>query len=165
MARQSLGALTFALALAASSAVRITDVTCPAKCGSDLDCSLNGVCDTSSGVCQCGPSWTGECCTALNFNPAQLNASGYRHPLTSTWGGNIIPQVLPNGSTLHHMWIAEMAPNGTAGDPGAGSCGLTTWGSNSQITHVTSATGPLVSCAAMPRAHGGERLFVHTHTC
>ena len=36
-----------------------------------------------------------------------------------------------------------MAPNGTGGDPGAGSCGLTTWGSNSQITHVTSATGPL----------------------
>jgi hypothetical protein len=31
-----------------------------------------------------------------------------------------------------------MAPAGVAGDPGAGSCGLTTWGFNSQVTHVSS---------------------------
>jgi hypothetical protein len=73
----------------------------------------------------------------LFSRPAQ-----YRHPNTSTWGGNILREA--DGS--HHMWIAEMAPNGTRGDPGAGSCGLTTWGTNSQITHVRSdhILGPYV---------------------
>ncbi len=37
------------------------------------------------------------------------------------------------------MLIAEMAPKGNGSDAGAGSCGLTTWGTNSQITHVSAA--------------------------
>lgn len=129
---------TVALAAAATtaSAARITDVQCPAKCASDLDCSLNGVCNTGTGTCTCDTAWTGACCTALNLLPVALNSS-YRHPLTSTWGGNIIVDA---ASGTHHMWIAEMAPAGVGGDPGAGSCGLTTWSSNSQITHVTSSS-------------------------
>jgi hypothetical protein len=67
-----------------------------------------------------------------------VTGGGYREPTTSTWGGNIIK----NGST-YHMYIAEMKP---ARDNGTGSCGLTTWSSNSQITHVsaTALGGPYV---------------------
>lgn len=127
-------------AFAGVKAARVEAVQCPAKCGSDLDCSLNGVCNLSSGQCQCDAAWKGACCTSLNLLPVPVN-SGYRHPNTSTWGGNIIPDP---SSNKYHMWIAEMAPHGTNGDPGSGSCGLTTWGSNSQITHVVSSntSGP-----------------------
>jgi hypothetical protein len=136
--RRTLLAAATSLLAASTSALRVEDVPCPATCQSDLDCSLNGLCNTTTQQCQCADSWTGTCCTALKFRPAQLHASGYRHPQTSTWGGNIVPTPNADGSTLYHMWIAEMAPNGTAEDPGAGSCGLTTWSSNSQITHVVS---------------------------
>ena len=139
------GHAALAAAPRAARAARI-DVACPARCESDLDCSLNGLCDVGSGVCACDAAWLGTCCSALNLEPAsRSNGLGYRHPATSTWGGNILPVTEANGTTFH-MWIAEMAPRGTTGDDGAGSCGLTTWGSNSQITHVTAAQplGPYV---------------------
>jgi hypothetical protein len=60
-------------------------------------------------------------------------SGGYNHPSTSTWGGNIL---LNASSGAYHMWVAEMKPADPA--TGAGSCGLTTWASNSQITHVSS---------------------------
>jgi hypothetical protein len=107
-------------------------VACPpaSLCASDADCALNGVC--TSGVCVCDGGWTGHCCGQLDLAPVDFAATngGYREPLTSTWGGNVVQ----NGST-YHMWIAEMTP---AHADGTGSCGLTTWSSNSQITHVSS---------------------------
>ena len=108
-------------------------VPCPSTCSTSLDCSLNGEC--SSGQCVCDPGWTGTCCGALSLAPVDYNrtSGGYRNPSTSTWGGNIIK----NDSTqTYHMWIAEMKPED---EGGSGSCGLTTWGKASQITHVTSA--------------------------
>lgn len=141
MARAALLALAGA---SAAAALRVTDVQCPATCASDLDCSLNGVCG-AGGVCQCDAAWTGPCCTALNLLPVPSQpalANGYMAANTSTWGGNIIAEgPLTNGSTVFHMWIAEMAPRNNA--TGQGSCGLTTWGSNSQIVHVTSVDSPL----------------------
>jgi hypothetical protein len=131
--------LLAAAAARGASARRIAAEPCAAACASDLDCSLNGVCDVASGACACDAAWTGACCTRLALLPVEPDAAGYRHAATSTWGGNILADPAGGG---YHMWIAEMAPNGTGGDPGAGSCGLTTWGSNSQVTHVTSATGP-----------------------
>lgn len=111
-----------ALALCATAS---TNVSCPAQCSTDLDCSLNGVC--LSGACSCDPAWTGTCCTSLNLLPAPV-ASSYRHANTSTWGGNIVQ----TKDGLYHMWVAEMYPAGVNGDPGAGSCGLTTWGERKQ---------------------------------
>jgi hypothetical protein len=131
--------LLAAAAARGASARRIAAEPCAAACASDLDCSLNGVCDVASGACACDAAWTGACCTRLALLPVEPDAAGYRHAATSPWGGNILADPAGGG---YHMWIAEMAPNGTGGDPGAGSCGLTTWGSNSQVTHVTSATGP-----------------------
>jgi hypothetical protein len=165
----------FLAALSVANSVRIPAAACPLSCTSDLDCSLNGACQTG-GVCSCDPGWTGRCCGALDLLPVNVSETGlgYRHPATSTWGGNIIIQADNSSSSSYHMWIAEMAPNGTAGDAGAGSCGesvpggpagaasscgggwcskrvytpskslhagLTTWGSNSQITHVKSTAG------------------------
>ena len=112
--------------------VRSIVVSCPAQCKTNLDCSLNGNC--LNGVCGCDSGWTGTCCGQLDLAPVNysLTNGGYRHPLTSTWGGNI----LQDADKKYHMWIAEMKP---FSEDGAGSCGLTTWGSNSQITHVSSA--------------------------
>jgi len=119
-------------------------------CATDDDCSLNGVCE--SNTCACDAGWTGAACGALHLAPVDFAATrgGYRHPTTSTWGGNI----LVDAAGAAHMWIAEMAPNGTAGDAGAGSCGLTTWSSASQITHVVAASplGPYARASvATPR--------------
>jgi hypothetical protein len=130
------------------SAVAMVDATqhsvdCVSTCKADVDCSLNGVCQASTGKCMCDPGWTGHCCGQLDLLPVDYSTTngGYRHKLTSTWGGNVL--TVDKGKT-YHMWIAEMKPNGTGSDPGAGSCGLTTWSSNSQITHVISdaPTGP-----------------------
>jgi hypothetical protein len=116
-----------------------TTVSCAPTCSTSLDCSLNGLC-SSDGRCVCDAGWTGACCGQLNLLPMDYAATGggYKHSSTSTWGGNIVR----NASTgAYHMWIAEMAP---AAADGSGSCGLTTWGTNSQITHVTapSMLGP-----------------------
>jgi hypothetical protein len=117
---------------AVSLASEALPFVCPAQCSSSLDCSLNGVC--SGGACACDAGWGGRCCGQFDFAPVDYAATGggYQHAQTSTWGGNIIR----NASTgRYHMWIAEMKP---AGADGAGSCGLTTWALNSQITHVSS---------------------------
>ena len=124
--------LLLAAHLAASLASGALPFVCPAQCSSNLDCSLNGVC-SSGGACACDAGWGGRCCGQFDFAPVDYAATGggYQHAQTSTWGGNIIR----NASTgRYHMWIAEMKP---AGADGAGSCGLTTWALNSQITHVS----------------------------
>ena len=123
--------------LSLALASRVT-VSCPSRCSTDLDCSLNGACDVATGQCLCDAAWGGPCCTSLALLPVAPSATGYLHSLTSTWGGNII--VDDDAEAEAHMWIAEMAPNGTGGDPGAGSCGLTTWGENSQVVHVAAAS-------------------------
>jgi hypothetical protein len=65
-------AFVLAALCSAAYALRVTDVQCPAKCASDLDCSLNGACDSGSGRCTCLPAWTGPCCTSLNLLPVTL---------------------------------------------------------------------------------------------
>jgi hypothetical protein len=125
----------FAAVLSAHYAAAYEVVQCASSCASDLDCSLNGICNTSSGQCQCDAAWTGPCCSALNFLPVDIAKRGYMANRTSTWGANIIKDD-SSGSPTYHMWCAEMAP---ATAEGVGSCGLTTWASNSQITHLTSS--------------------------
>ena len=36
------------------------------------DCGLNGVCNATSGVCQCRAAWTGDRCQTLALEPASL---------------------------------------------------------------------------------------------
>jgi hypothetical protein len=132
------GLLHVTLAVARTGPNAANIVCASSKCSSDIDCSLNGKCDDTAS-CICDSGWTGNCCQHLRLAPVdyKVTGGGYRHSHTSTWGGNIIQ----NGSS-YHMWIAEMAPKGSPSDPGAGSCGLTSWQTNSQITHVVSAAGP-----------------------
>jgi len=40
-------------------------------CSSHWDCSLNGVCDDTSGKCNCRAAWSGESCTSLNLLPLE----------------------------------------------------------------------------------------------
>ena len=126
------GLLLLLGALCICDSVRVSDVACEPTCSSRLDCSLNG--DCVGGACQCEAAWTGPCCSSLALLPARVGGNSYLAPNVSTWGGNIVA----TGSTFS-MWIAEMAPaNASTGE--GGSCGLTTWGRNSQITHVRAAS-------------------------
>ena len=63
----------------------------PPPCTTDMDCSLNGVCNAKSGVCTCRPAWIGQACQTLNLLPAALDTSGYRYQTSaganlSSWG-------------------------------------------------------------------------------
>ena len=149
-------ALLLVAACACVFSLRVEDVPCNATCDSRLSCSLNG--DCVSGACVCSAAWTGPCCSSLALLPVSLAArSGYRAPNVSTWGGNIFTAVQPgDDAEAFHMLIAEMAP-ANAVDGSGGSCGLTTWSRNSQITHVVSAApeGPYTraSRATAPWSH------------
>ena len=39
-------------------------------CASDLDCSLNGLCDASTGACACDAAWRGPACQELALLPS-----------------------------------------------------------------------------------------------
>jgi hypothetical protein len=62
-----------------------------AACTDDDDCSLNGVCDTSSGVCACDAEWAGgdASCARLNLLPTTPGA-GFHPPNASSWGGSLV---------------------------------------------------------------------------
>ena len=64
-----------------------------ARCTSDAQCSLNGVCSAGSGTCACDVPWTGAACDQLAFAAASpaagrnvYNGSDPRN----TWGGAAI---------------------------------------------------------------------------
>ena len=105
-----------------------------AGCRTDVDCSLNGICNISTGQCACDPSWSGDACNTLLLLPAASPTAAHVPGLhtreadgrnTSSWGG----QVLWDPSTgLYNMWAAEMINN----------CGINSWTRNSRIVHATS---------------------------
>ena len=105
----------------------------PFRCATDDDCSLNGICDASSGACACDAPWGGAQCERLRFRPAPVSACGKACAYhadgsgNTSWGG----AVLPVGSGFV-MAAAEME----------GSCGLGQWQTNSQVALAT-ASSPL----------------------
>ena len=102
-------------------------------CTTDLDCSLNGVCE--SGSCTCDPAWQGERCSWLAFLPG--NASGVGgQPLcvyhgqdanSTSWGGSVLHS--PEDG-LYWMWVAEMTNH----------CTLGQWRTNSEVALAKSTT-------------------------
>jgi hypothetical protein len=93
-----------------------------AKCGDELDCSLNGQC--VAGTCVCNPAWEGADCGRLVLLPAGAPAFGAGSGGNfSSWGGGVL-QV--EGS--YHMFASVMANE----------CGLNTWTTNSFIQHAVS---------------------------
>ena len=115
-------------------------------CTSDLDCSLNGVCDAGSGACACDAPWvsgldgvTGVSelpyCSFLDFKPSPVSPCGpacvfHGGPSSldtnwTSWGMSVIEV-----GGAYHGFVAEMANE----------CGLGAWTKGSQVVHTTSAT-------------------------
>ena len=101
-----------------------------AACLSDLDCSLNGLCTISTGICTCQSPWLGSNCGLLGTLPTTVGAAyGFGTPFeVSSWGGNAI---YDNKTKLYHLYLSEMAGTG---------CGLHVWGFQSTVVHATSTT-------------------------
>jgi hypothetical protein len=113
-------------------------------CKSDMDCSLNGVCNVSTGVCRCDKPWVGNVdgsnqlpdCGYLDFLPSPVSSCGpacafHGGPSSvdeawTSWGMS----VLAVSSTEYHGFVAEMANE----------CGLGAWTKGSQVIHATSPT-------------------------
>jgi hypothetical protein len=119
-------------------------------CDSDLDCSLNGDCN-SDGKCICDSAWTGPACAQLNLGKAPTTPALYRDN-TSTWGLSIIQDEDGN----YHGFAAAFY----------GHCGLDSWQSNSLLWHVrsTSATGPFVNETVVAAANDETPYFRHNPT-
>ena len=98
-------------------------------CTSDLDCSLNGQCNRSSGACMCDKPWVGPACETMQFKPVSF-PSGYGFPNITTWGGGVI--LGEDGK--FHLFVSRMT----------NSCPLSTWTQNSRIDHAVadSVVGP-----------------------
>jgi len=85
MAQYSFAGIVAALAAATFAAVA-------QQCASDLDCSLNGVCDVGSGACACDAPWAGAACERLAFNATTraVARSVFDTPSNNSWGGPIV---------------------------------------------------------------------------
>ena len=62
-----------------------------ASCGTNLDCSLNGVC--GGGVCNCDKPWTGPSCGRLAYNKTTPKSGQSLFPINrthNTWNGPIM---------------------------------------------------------------------------
>jgi hypothetical protein len=118
----------------------------PSKgCRTDLECSLNGVCNADTGICHCDRPWTGDSCGLLGF------AAAAKDPVLPTftsqthfsWGGSIIKVSGASNVTTYHAFFAHWS-DGKIG------------GNSSVIVHGTSSasiTGPF-SFSATPLTHG-----------
>lgn len=98
-------------------------------CSTDEDCSLNGICQRGS--CLCDPGWTASDCGQLDLRPA-TRYTGYNRTAEgiSSWGAKIIHD--PFDSKTFHLFMAEFVHG----------CGLSYWTPYSRVIRSTSSTGP-----------------------
>ena len=129
------------------------------SCSSDLDCSLNGICNNMTSKCDCNPSWTGYHCESLHLLPATRN-NGYNkleNENTSSWGGvPIIDYSNTNKSTKYHLITSEFINH----------CGVNSWVRNSQIILTQSTNGwnsqyNKIQIMELPFAHEPEIIYDH----
>ncbi|UNI22503.1 hypothetical protein JDV02_008389 [Purpureocillium takamizusanense] len=101
-----------------------------ARCKTDHDCSLNGVCRGDS-LCHCDPGWLGADCGVLDVRPAKRSA-GYNLTAqgTSSWCSSVVRD--PHDPTLHHLFASEFSHG----------CGLDYWAPYSRIIRAESRSGP-----------------------
>eukprot|EP01084_Bolivina_argentea_P171025 296309_1 len=107
-------------------------------CKSDMDCELNGKCDSVTKNCTCNAGWTGYHCQQLNLQKA-TKGTGYHitndnnsGKPTSSWGGGVlVDQKDTNNDTKYHMFLAEFDNH----------CGVNSWTINSVVTHARSTKG------------------------
>ena len=123
------------------------------SCSTDLDCSLNGICD--QGRCACDVPWSGSACELLMREPTRVAGGGvYGYaPNITSWGGNAIQDV---ATGKWHLYVSEMAGLG---------CGLHVWGKQSTVVHATAQTveGPYHKAATVIRAeaHNPQAIVVN----
>lgn len=98
-------------------------------CTTDDDCSLNGICQRGS--CICDPGWTAPDYGQLDLRPA-TRFTGYNRTTEgiSSWRAKIIHG--PFDSKKFHLFMAEFVYG----------CGLSYWTPYSRIIRSTSSTGP-----------------------
>ena len=106
----------------------------PPKCVEELDCGLNGLCNTTSGLCICDAPWIGPECSSLELLPVHPN-TGYQNVTSdgkpiSSWGGSVVGD--DKGGYL--MFVSELLSH----------CGISSWTYNSRVmmAYSNSAIGP-----------------------
>ena len=104
----------------------------PQACASDLDCSLNGVCNPVSKRCDCDVEWSGMSlngsCSAMAFQGAAFPLGYGMHPrLNATWGGGAI---MDPATGKFHLYVSDMAGGGY----------LRGWRTESQVVHAVADT-------------------------
>jgi hypothetical protein len=101
--------------------------TAPFKCLDEMDCSLNGECNTATGKCKCDMGWFGDYCSILDLLPVDKAKMGLQVGginATSSWGGTPV-----HGTDGKYHLFAEVMAN---------KCGIEHWANNSYIAHATS---------------------------
>ena len=127
-----LGATALGLALLVAAE---PEPAATSRCTTGLDCSLNGKCSVTSGVCECASPWVGPVCGKLGYANA-TPASGFdlfpQSDPRNTWNGAIIRG--PDG--VFHLYNPVYKP----GSLGGASNGPTS------MMHgtATAVTGPCV---------------------
>ena len=123
------------------------------KCLSDLDCQLNGVCDSASGSCACDKAWSGEQCGTIVLGPGRFAYGGPDYNVTS-WGGG--PPVFDNTTGLWNLFVTEIADH----------CGLSEWQTRSTVIRATSdrPDGPAGSkWSQRARRNGSVKVRITDH--
>ena len=123
---------------------------CPVSkiaCTEEWHCSLNGVCDVSSGRCACDSGWKGSQCATLDLLPAAplRERAGYQQVdggfNTSSWGGAVVRD--DEGS--YHMYNAEFVHHTPVG----------MWKDASRVTHAKAVlSGEVGAIGEYKRAAG-----------
>ena len=112
-----------------------------AKCKSNIDCSLNGIC--TLGKCICDKPWQGEFCGQLHFRP--ISASGQDiYPVSEaneSWGGTTI-----KAAGKFYAFVSVYPPHNL-------------WGSNARIGVADKIEGPYMYNQSLPMLTGGGHLI------
>ena len=124
--------------------IQFSSSSSSSSCTTNLNCSLNGVCE--DGACKCDAAWRGTACGELNFKPTNKATGDLRIPNVSTWGMTVLPKQ-PADAEWHGLF-AEMSRG----------CGLTSWETNSLISHAVAPTPD------GPWTRKGTALGVWAHT-
>lgn len=78
-------------------------------CRSDMDCSLLGSCDATSGTCTCMRGWTGTSCARADLEPLDPSL-GYQNASFASWGGRPVYDPVSKSWQLFATEIAAGCP-------------------------------------------------------
>ena len=97
------------------------------SCTSDLECSLNGICQANH--CICDSPWSGSSCSILNQQTVRYPQGYGQFPILTSWGGSILTD---SATGKHHLFVSTLT----------NSCPLFYWQTNSRIDHTVANNIP-----------------------